>query len=218
MFPIHRKASRKGEIISNQGIFEEFLLGHKVKQWLEGQADDRDIGPVLMFGEDDHWPLIRKRCLCFYLDPIKKGIQTAAANTIFIAMDLNNPPVSPAVIGDVANEYIEYSYNGADTITRNVSCGGDQVILGGTGSATMVRNAATTPVTPLFQYFDSSNNNITTTVVNNNSSTINGVPAIRRIRITIVADTESKDSLTTSNPRRMTYTTDVLVKNHAFNN
>jgi hypothetical protein len=52
---------------------EEFLLGHKVKQWLEGQADDRYIGPVLMFGEDDHWPLIRKRCLCLYLDPIKKG-------------------------------------------------------------------------------------------------------------------------------------------------
>jgi hypothetical protein len=73
LFPIHREASRKGEIISNQGIFEEFLLGHKVKQWLEGQADDRDIGPVLMFGEDDHWPLIRKRCLCLYLDPIKKG-------------------------------------------------------------------------------------------------------------------------------------------------
>jgi prepilin-type N-terminal cleavage/methylation domain-containing protein len=148
-----------------------------------------------------------------------KGIQTAAnaTNTIIIAMDLHNPPSVFDQIGDVANEYIEYSYDGADTITRNVNCGGDQVILGGTGSATMVRNADTTPVTPLFQYFDSSNNDITTTVVNNNSSTINGVPAIRRIRITIVADTESKDSLT-SKARRMTYTTDVLVKNHAFNN
>ena len=145
-----------------------------------------------------------------------RGIQTAAnpANTIIIAMDLNNPPVTPAVIGDVTNEYIEYSYNGADTITRNVSClGADQPILGGVGSATMVRNAAAG--VNLFTYFDGSNNDITATVVNNNSSPTNGVPAIRRIRITIVADTESKDSLT-SNPRRMTYITDVLVRNHAF--
>jgi hypothetical protein len=145
-----------------------------------------------------------------------KGIQTGpnAANTIIIAMDLNNPPVTPAVIGDWPNEYIEYSYNGVDTITRNVSCGGDQAILGGAGSATMVRNAAAG--VNLFTYFDKSNNDITATVLNNNSDLTSGVPAIRRIRITIVADTESKDSLT-SNPRRMTYITDVLVRNHAFN-
>jgi len=153
-----------------------------------------------------------------------RGIQTAAnpANTIIIAMDLggifnpvtglNNSP--SGIIGDYPNEYIEYSYNGADTITRNVSClGADQPILGGAGSATMVRNAAAG--VNLFTYFDRSNNDITATVINNNSSPTNGVPAIRRIRITIVADTESKDSLT-SNPRRMTYITDVLVRNHAF--
>jgi prepilin-type N-terminal cleavage/methylation domain-containing protein len=144
-----------------------------------------------------------------------KGIQTGpnAANTIIIAMDLNGD----GIIGPPwSNEYIEYSYNGADTINRNVSCGGDTPILGGAGSATMVRNAAAG--VNLFTYFDRSNNDITATVVNpaNNPSPANGVPAIRRIRITIVADTESKDSLT-SNPRRMTYITDVLVRNHAFN-
>jgi hypothetical protein len=153
--------------------------------------------------------------------PANKGIQTAAnaANTIIIAMDLNNPTVNPAVIGDWPNEYIEYSYNGTDTITRNANCdpNGDQPILGGAGSATLVHNHdGVVPDVNLFTYFDGSNNDITATVANNNSSTVNGVPAIRRIRITIVADTESNDSLT-NKKRRMTYTTDVLVKNHAFN-
>jgi prepilin-type N-terminal cleavage/methylation domain-containing protein len=149
------------------------------------------------------------------LEPRNKGIQTGPtpANTIIIAMDLNNPPVTPAVIGDITNEYIEYSYNGADTINRNVSCGGDQAILGGAGSATRVSNAAAG--VKLFTYFNRSDNDITATVANNNPDPTNGVPAIRRIRITIVADTESNDSLT-SNPRRMTYITDVLVRNHAF--
>jgi prepilin-type N-terminal cleavage/methylation domain-containing protein len=144
-----------------------------------------------------------------------RGIQTGpnAANTIIIAMDLNNPSVTPAQIGDWPNEYIEYSYNGADTINRNVSCGGDTPVLGGVSSATLVHNAA--EGVNLFTYFDRSDKDITATVVNNNPSTVNGVPAIRRIRITIVADTESKDNLTYKT-KTMTYITDVLVKNHAF--
>jgi hypothetical protein len=71
LFPIHRKASQKGEVISNQGIFEEFLLGHKVKQWIEGKADDRYIGPVLMFGENDHRSIIGEVGFPLGLDPIK---------------------------------------------------------------------------------------------------------------------------------------------------
>ncbi len=139
-----------------------------------------------------------------------KGIQVATANTILFAMDIGGTidPVTgrnlgSGTIGDYPNEYIEYSYNGVDTITRNVSCGGDQPILGGVGSATMVRNANTNPVTPLFQYFDK-DGAVTATI-----------PLIRRIRIMIVAETENKDSLT-NNVRTMTYTTDILVKNHVY--
>jgi len=143
----------------------------------------------------------------------KKGIQTATASTILIAMDLSNPTVYPAVIGDAANEYIEYSYNGADTITRNVSCSGDTPILGGAGSATKVNNNSAG--VNLLTYFDGNGTDITASVTNGNTSTTNGIPAIRRIRITIVANTESSDSLT-NKPRIMTYTTDILVKNHAF--
>ena len=142
--------------------------------------------------------------------PAHKGIQTANANTILIAMDLNNPPIIPAVIGDVVNEYIEYSYNGVDTINRNVSCGGDQTILGGAGSSTMVKNNETVPVTPLFQYFDESGTtDITAAVVATPDVSIR---LIRRIRINIVADVETQGS--SFNVSRRTYTTDVLVKNH----
>jgi prepilin-type N-terminal cleavage/methylation domain-containing protein len=176
------------------------------------------------------WSTIPTGCssITFSLDPTKKGIQTATANTIFIAMDLNNPPITPAVIGDAANEYIEYSYNNTtSTIYRNVSCSGDTSILGGATSATMVTNGTcsayvngtctctaningTCPA--LFQYFDVSGNNLA-----DGSGTVPtaSIPNIRRIRITIVANTESSDSLT-HKPRIMTYTTDVLVKNHAF--
>jgi hypothetical protein len=71
--PIHREAAQKEEIVSNQWVFEEFLLGHKVEEWLEGKTDDWDIGPVLMLGENDHRPVIRKRRFPLCLDLIKNG-------------------------------------------------------------------------------------------------------------------------------------------------
>jgi hypothetical protein len=55
---------------------EEFLLGHKVKQWLEGETDDRDVGPVLMLGKNNHRSMIRKRRSLLSLDPVKKGKKT----------------------------------------------------------------------------------------------------------------------------------------------
>lgn len=128
------------------------------------------------------------------LTQTNKGIQFAGANEIRIAMDLDNS----GTIGNADNEYIVYKYNGSDTITRNVSCGGNQAFLGGAGSATTVSNNTGT-----FQYFD------------RDGSVAAVIPNIRRVRITIVADTENPDSLT-HQPRRMTYTTDVLVKNHVL--
>jgi hypothetical protein len=176
------------------------------------------------------WSTIPTNCasISISLDPTKKGIQTATANTILVAMDLTNPTVYPAVIGDSPNEYIEYSYNNTtSTIYRNVSCSGDTAILGGTSSATMVKNGTCPSYTngtctcaaningtcpALFQYFDASGNNLA-----DNTGTVptTSIKNIRRIRITIVANTEYTDRLTHKS-RIMTYTTDVLVKNHAF--
>ena len=134
-----------------------------------------------------------------------KGIQLANRNTIIAAMDLDNT----GVIGDGSNEYLMYSYNGVSTISRNVSCGGNQAILGGTGTSSNVRNAASGLF--LFRYFDRQDNDITAAVEASQAQIAN----IRRILITIVADTEQNDP-NSQQPRRMIYSTNVLVRNHAL--
>jgi hypothetical protein len=73
LFAVHRETPQKGEGIPNQWVFEELLFGHKVKQGLKREADDRDIGPVLMFGKNDHRPMIRKDRSLLRLDPVKNG-------------------------------------------------------------------------------------------------------------------------------------------------
>lgn len=134
-----------------------------------------------------------------------KGIKSATATGIAVAMDLD----SSGVIGKVGadNEYIVYSYNGADTITRSVSCGTAEAILGGTGTNTNVRNA--TAGLSLFRYFNRLDVEIPAT------SLPAQIPNIRRILITIVADTEQNDP-NTQQPRRMIYSTNVIVRNHAL--
>ena len=152
---------------------------------------------------------------------IYKGIKNANANTIAIAMDLNNDGVIGCSCGTCCgppntctnntcagtNEYIVYSYDGANTITRNVNCGGNQAILGGTAPDSNVRNAAVLPTPiPLFQYFD------------RNDQPTALIPNIRRIQITIVTDTAANDTTQsgTPRPRRMIYSTSVIVRNHAL--
>jgi len=135
----------------------------------------------------------------------RKGIQVANRNAIVIAMDLDGS----GVIGNADNEYLMYSYDGVSTISRNVSCGGNQGILGGAGTNTNVRNAAAGLF--LFRYFDRTDNDITTTVEGSQDQIRN----IRRILITIVADTEQNDP-NTQQPRRMIYSTNVIVRNHAL--
>ncbi len=129
-----------------------------------------------------------------------RGIQIATGAQLMVAMDLN----ASGSIGDVPNEYIMYTYNAATgTIERNVSCGGNTDILGGIIPDTDVRN----PVTiPLFRYFDAADNPLTAPV---------NIPAIRRIMISIVSDTAEND-VNTGQPRKMIYSTSVLVRNHAI--
>jgi prepilin-type N-terminal cleavage/methylation domain-containing protein len=137
-----------------------------------------------------------------------KGIKIADTNNIAFATDLN----ASGTIGDAANEYIVYSYDGASTLTRSVNCVG-AAILGGTAPFSNVRNVAAN--VNLFRYFDAGGNEITATVINNPASTVNGIPAIRRILITIVTDTTEND-LNTKKPKRMVYSTSVIVRNHVL--
>lgn len=136
---------------------------------------------------------------------VRKGIPVANRNTIVLAMDLD----ANGVIGSAANEYLMYSYDGASVITRNVSCSGNDAMLGGTGTDTNVRNAAAGLY--LFRYYDRLDNDITAAVESDQSQTAN----IRRILITIVADTEHNDP-NSQQPKRMIYSTNIIVRNHAL--
>jgi prepilin-type N-terminal cleavage/methylation domain-containing protein len=148
-----------------------------------------------------------------------KGIQVATANSITIQMDIND---NGSIIGD-ANEIISYNYvtgNNFDYITRETNCGGAQPFLGDTAASGRTRtvrviNGDTSiynPVIPVFRYFDGANNDITATVAGNTSSTT-GIPAIRRIEITLAVETENPD-INNNQRKRMVYSTSVIVRNH----
>lgn len=154
----------------------------------------------------------------------QRGIQYADQNSIVIEMDLKNPVQFNYLIGGVGdtNEIIYYVYNGADTISRGVGCSGSpgstpEAILGGlaagVGTGTNVANNSVIPPIPVFQYFDWTNTPITN--ANLVASPAIFIPLIRRIQITIVADTESVD-VNTRQPKRMVYQTSVVVRNHAL--
>jgi prepilin-type N-terminal cleavage/methylation domain-containing protein len=145
-----------------------------------------------------------------------KGIQSATADMIHISMDLNEDSVIGCNCGPCCadyscpdndckgtNEHILYYYNNNDnSIRRRVGCSATaEAILGGTGLETSVTNQAAG--IPLFRYYDRNGNETT------------DITAVRRIGITIVAETKDKDSMT-GKTRKMVYATDVLVKNHVL--
>lgn len=158
------------------------------------------------------------------------GIQQADQNNILVEMDLNEdrqigvctcpggccgPPNTCAGPCAGNNEEVLYSYDGVDTITRATitaigTNSGNQPLLGGVGTGTLVRNAQANVA--LFQYFIRDNNPANRGPFLN--PTAAQIPLIRLIRITIVADTELND-LNTGAPKRMIYSTDVVLKNQA---
>jgi prepilin-type N-terminal cleavage/methylation domain-containing protein len=136
----------------------------------------------------------------------RKGIHNPSASTIDVQMDLN---ANGVIIGAAANpdENIYYSYDGAK-ICRAVNCGGCQTILGGADSGSnVVNNAAGIPV---FRYYDRQDNLIPSAGMGDVQ-----IRNIRRIAITLVVDNEIPDPGTTQ-PRRMIYSTDFVVRNHVL--
>ncbi len=157
-----------------------------------------------------------------------KGIQKANANEIMIEMDLN----SNGTVYDQANTrcydntviYYKFDSN-AQTISRQIGCGNSlgplTVILGNATSqhsGTMVTNNATNPAVKLFTYWGPDIDNALADIdITNNviANPTRWVPQIRRVVITIVADTELQDQMTRQK-RRMTYSTSVIVRNHVL--
>jgi hypothetical protein len=71
--PVHRNGAPEEKITSEERIFEEFFLGNKVKEGLEGQAHQGNIGPVLVFGKNNHGSVAKKSALRFDFNPIEHG-------------------------------------------------------------------------------------------------------------------------------------------------
>ena len=148
------------------------------------------------------------------LTTANRGILFANANNLFIAMDLGplGPPIVYGMIGDAQNELIFYRHNNANgSITRSVSCGNNEVILGGGASGTTVYN--NTIGRDLFEYFDRDGLQLTGAGATKVLSDAQ-IQAIRRIRINIAAETENIDP-NSKQRKRMIYSTDILVRNHA---
>jgi prepilin-type N-terminal cleavage/methylation domain-containing protein len=150
-----------------------------------------------------------------------KGIQIADNNQIMIEMDLNQ---NGHVSCNEANEVIYYKFDSVNkTISRQTGCGANAgpltPILGGTGSATMVANSTVNPVVNLFTYWGPDITDTALTDIDITAKVIadpaTWVPQIRRVIITIVANTELKDP-TTRNIRTMTYSTSIILRNHVL--
>jgi type II secretory pathway pseudopilin PulG len=169
------------------------------------------------------WQAFKTSCANGVLVAGNKGIQWADKNSIAIEMDLDN---NHAIAG--GNELIYYSYDAANcknnpsdpsacVISRQVGCGGPLTpILGGAGTETKVVNSLTLPAaTPLFRYFDSKDNDISDSVVSTPNDLAVGIPAVRRIEITIVADILYTD-LQMSTVNRTMYSTSFIVRNHVL--
>ncbi len=148
---------------------------------------------------------------------VRRGIQTAGPNSILVSMNLNADTKIGGNVTNSENEYIRYSFDSnTGTIKRAVSCGGDQPIVGGANSSTMIRNNVAG--VPLFQYFNTAGTDISANVINTPDAQPGngGISDIRRIRINISADVENDDKRGTFKTSRRTYSTDVLVRNHAL--
>jgi prepilin-type N-terminal cleavage/methylation domain-containing protein len=145
-----------------------------------------------------------------------RGIKEATQNSITVEMDISGN----GAIGDVNNEIIRYVYDTTNKyITRSTDCAGDEAFLGNTNAhssqktVSVENNAAGIPV---FRYFNGSGNDISASVAGGSSDVSIGIPAIRRIEITLVVDTSTADVGKSGNDarRRIIYSTSVIPRNH----
>ena len=137
-----------------------------------------------------------------------RGIQEAMVNSITVEMDIGQS----SVINDDSNEIIRYNYDtGNQYITRSTNCGGAYAFLGAqSGNPREVRVVNNTAGVSLFTYYDGNDDQIP--YANLPAS----IPDIRRIRITLVVDTEAIDR-SLNRRRRTISSTSIIPRNHAIN-
>lgn len=142
-----------------------------------------------------------------------RGIREATDIAITVEMDINDDDAI-----DDPNEIIRYAYNAADCyITRSTNCGGAQAFLGDTNAhrdrkTVSVENSTAGPpgneAIPVFRYFNGAGTEIFPTTADQSP-----IPNIRRIQITLVADT-ADDDVGSNTRRRIIYSTSVIPRNH----
>jgi len=154
-----------------------------------------------------------------------RGIREATASVITIEMDVNdNGTLLP--LNNNPNEIIRYVYDPANRyIRRSTNCGNAFAFLGDTNanqdSKTVLvvndlNNNVLFPDTgdiPVFRYFNGAGTDISANVVANPTDLTVGIPAIRRVQITLVADTADAD-VGSGVRRRIVYSTSVIPRNH----
>ena len=156
-----------------------------------------------------------------------RGIQVATANSLTIQADINGNcsndntyTCMTNAIEDDPNEIISYNYDTAAAnrhISRATNCGAQQPFLGAAGTSPAVKTVSVINNElglPVFRYFDGVGNDISATVASSPADNRTGIPAIRRIDITLAVETQFKDPMIRDH-RRMIYTTSVIVRNHA---
>jgi Tfp pilus assembly protein PilW len=147
-----------------------------------------------------------------------RGIQRASSTGITIEMDLSNANPAAPTCGDADNEIIAYAYDAANRrITRSmIRCNAgtptpvNETLLGpinATVKTVNVINGTGAGSVPVFRYFDGAGIEL---VLDGNPGNI---PLIRRIEIALVVESEEPDP-STGQPRRLSYSTSVIPRNH----
>ena len=162
-------------------------------------------------------------CFSVAANQTYKGIQEATANSITIEMDIGGAVADgDGAIGD-DNEIIRYNYDTTNQyITRETKAPGGctpggQPFLGDTVANDALKKSKTVLVVnntagagntaiPVFRYYDGAGNPITAPVTTS-------IPDIRRVEITLVADTSSVDQ-GSGVRKRIIYSTSVIPRNH----
>lgn len=152
-----------------------------------------------------------------------KGIQEATPTSLTIEMDLNQN----GIIGPPdSNEIIRYSYDGAQTIFRNVNnqngCQGDVAFLGPDPNLPAGTNSVRV-INPTLQIYNGHNIPAIFRYYNGQSPPLElypdtsptDIPNIRRIDLVLGVQTDAVDP-NTHQPKQMIYSTSVLVRNYVL--
>lgn len=144
-----------------------------------------------------------------------RGFQQPGVNSITIEMDANDNGVIDNTTAN-PNEIIKYVYDVANAdITRSTNCSTSYPFLGAPAAnadSRTVRVVNDSVGIPIFRYYNGSNTDISSSVAASSNDIRIGIPAIRRVEITLVVDTSSSDS--TGGRRRIIYSTSVVPRNH----